>query len=79
MAAGSRIPAVSAPAPAMAAAAAAMSPPRGHRGNKQYLPSKPCAHCQRPMTWRRRWARCWEQVLYCCEACRRAGPAKVRS
>ncbi|RIQ14337.1 DUF2256 domain-containing protein [Bordetella avium] len=56
-----------------------MSPPRGHRGNKQYLPSKPCAHCQRPMTWRRRWARCWEQVLYCCEACRRAGPAKGRS
>ncbi|MCH7345768.1 DUF2256 domain-containing protein [Pelomonas sp. CA6] len=50
------------------------APRRGHRGNKQSLPSKTCVRCQRPMSWRRRWAHCWEQVRYCSEACRRAGP-----
>ncbi|WP_323808905.1 DUF2256 domain-containing protein [Zeimonas arvi] len=24
------------------------------------------------MTWRRRWARCWDEVRYCSDACRRA-------
>jgi len=43
------------------------------RGNKQSLPSKPCAACGRVMTWRRRWALNWEQVRYCSDACRR-GP-----
>ncbi|THD03362.1 hypothetical protein B1810_11635 [Panacagrimonas perspica] len=42
------------------------------RGNKAALPSKPCATCGRPMTWRRRWARCWDEVKFCSEACRRA-------
>jgi len=41
------------------------------KGNKQSLPSKPCAVCQRPMTWRRAWAKNWEQVKYCSESCRR--------
>ncbi|MBL8363336.1 MAG: DUF2256 domain-containing protein [Rubrivivax sp.] len=50
---------------------------RGHKGNKQYLPSKPCAACGRPMTWRRAWAKTWEQVRYCSDACRRGkGPAR---
>ncbi len=44
----------------------------GFRGNKQQLPSKPCAACGRPMSWRRRWAKVWEEVRYCSEACRRA-------
>ncbi|MBL8380965.1 MAG: DUF2256 domain-containing protein [Burkholderiales bacterium] len=42
------------------------------RGNKQSLPSKPCAACGRPMTWRKRWARNWEEVKFCSEACRKA-------
>ena len=42
-----------------------------HRGNKSFLPSKPCAACGRPMTWRRAWAKTWETVRYCSEACRR--------
>ncbi|MGK9450509.1 DUF2256 domain-containing protein [Acidithiobacillus caldus] len=42
-----------------------------HKGNKQSLPTKICAHCGRPMTWRRAWARCWDEVRYCSEACRR--------
>nr|WP_237166133.1 DUF2256 domain-containing protein [Pantoea stewartii] len=23
------------------------------------------------MTWRKKWAKCWDQVLYCSERCRR--------
>ena len=44
------------------------------KGLKARLPSKPCVACGRPMGWRRAWARNWEQVRYCCEACRRRGP-----
>ena len=44
---------------------------RAHKGNKDYLPSKPCAVCARPMSWRRAWARHWDDVKYCSEACRR--------
>ena len=47
----------------------------GFKGNKSYLPSKPCVACGRTMTWRKSWERNWDQVKYCCEACRRAGPA----
>nr|WP_082368669.1 DUF2256 domain-containing protein [Piscinibacter sakaiensis] len=41
-----------------------------HRGNKSSLPSKPCATCGRPMSWRRAWARCWDEVRHCSDACR---------
>jgi len=44
----------------------------GFKGNKASLPSKPCAVCGRPMSWRRAWAKNWEQVRYCSEACRQA-------
>jgi hypothetical protein len=44
----------------------------GHRGNKSTLPSKPCAQCGRPMTWRKRWRNTWDEVKYCSEACRKA-------
>jgi hypothetical protein len=40
------------------------------KGNKATLPSKPCAQCQRPMTWRRAWAKNWAEVKYCSERCR---------
>ena len=29
-----------------------------------------CAACGRPFAWRRKWARDWEQVRYCSDACR---------
>ncbi len=35
------------------------------------LPVKLCATCGRPFTWRRKWARDWEEVRYCSERCRR--------
>ena len=40
------------------------------RGNKAFLPSKPCARCGRTMTWRKAWERNWEAVRYCSDACR---------
>lgn len=51
----------------------------GFKGNKQSLPSKPCEACGRPMTWRKRWAKDWEQVRYCSDACRRAGRSAARA
>ncbi|MBM4204123.1 MAG: DUF2256 domain-containing protein [Gammaproteobacteria bacterium] len=50
-----------------------------HRGNKQSLPSKPCEACGRPMSWRKRWARTWEEVKFCSDACRRARGAGCRT
>jgi hypothetical protein len=48
---------------------------RGFKGNKAHLPTKPCEACGRPMSWRRAWAKNWEQVKYCSDACRRGrGP-----
>ena len=41
------------------------------KGNKAYLPSKLCAVCGRTMTWRKAWAKNWEEVRYCSDACRR--------
>lgn len=38
---------------------------------KANLPQKICIACLRPYTWRKKWARDWEQVKYCSERCRR--------
>ena len=34
-------------------------------------PAKTCAQCGRPFEWRKKWARDWEQVKFCSDACRR--------
>ncbi|MCX6263542.1 MAG: DUF2256 domain-containing protein [Bacteroidetes bacterium] len=39
------------------------------KGNKSYLPSKICISCNRPFSWRKKWARNWESVKYCSEKC----------
>ena len=49
------------------------------KGNKQSLPSKLCAVCGRTMTWRKAWAKNWETVLYCSDACRAKKPGKTTS
>ncbi|UPG87638.1 DUF2256 domain-containing protein [Luteibacter aegosomatis] len=36
------------------------------------LPQKVCAACGRPFTWRRKWARDWDEVRYCSDRCRQA-------
>ncbi|WP_416236388.1 DUF2256 domain-containing protein [Spirulina sp. CCNP1310] len=34
-------------------------------------PQKICPVCDRPFTWRKKWATCWEEVKYCSDRCRR--------
>ena len=35
------------------------------------LPEKTCARCGRGFSWRKKWARDWDEVRYCSAACRR--------
>jgi hypothetical protein len=42
-----------------------------NRPSKENLPSKVCAVCQRPFTWRKKWEKNWNEVKYCSEACRK--------
>jgi hypothetical protein len=46
-------------------------------GNKRILksdlPTKICPVCQRPFSWRKKWERDWDNVIYCSERCRRTG------
>ena len=37
------------------------------------LPTKLCSACGRTMTWRKSWARNWEDVKFCSDACRSHG------
>ena len=44
---------------------------------KADLPEKTCATCGRPFTWRKKWAKVWDEVRYCSDRCRNArGKAK---
>ena len=52
---------------------------RGFKGNKSHLPSKPCAVCGRPMSWRKAWAKNWDAVLYCSDACRKLKTLHVKT
>ncbi|WP_372828660.1 DUF2256 domain-containing protein [Polaromonas sp.] len=47
---------------------------RGFKGNKASLPGKPCVACGREMTWRKSWAKNWNEVKYCSDACRAKKP-----
>ena len=38
---------------------------------KQDLPEKICKACGRPFTWRKKWERCWDEVQYCSEGCKK--------
>lgn len=33
-------------------------------------PTKVCASCGLPFTWRKKWERDWETVRYCSDRCR---------
>jgi len=41
---------------------------------KSNLPEKICVQCQRPFRWRKKWERCWDEVRYCSDACRKGTP-----
>jgi len=45
---------------------------KGPMRRKGDLPQKPCATCGRPFAWRRKWAKVWDEVRHCSDACRRA-------
>jgi len=46
---------------------------------KSELPSKLCAACGRPFTWRKKWARDWERVKYCSDACRTGAYGRAKT
>ena len=37
---------------------------------KQNLPEKICCTCERPFSWRKKWAKEWDNVKYCSKKCR---------
>lgn len=39
--------------------------------------AKTCAVCGRTMRWRKKWARSWDEVRHCSDACRRRGVRPV--
>ncbi|HCL06451.1 MAG TPA: DUF2256 domain-containing protein [Chitinophagaceae bacterium] len=41
------------------------------KGNKKNLPSKVCATCLRPFTWRKKWEKVWDEIKYCSDRCRK--------
>ncbi len=38
--------------------------------NPHNLPTKVCPACNRPFTWRKKWAKEWDRVIYCSVRCR---------
>ncbi|MBK8558198.1 MAG: DUF2256 domain-containing protein [Lewinellaceae bacterium] len=38
---------------------------------KADLPAKICITCGRPLVWRKKWEKVWNEVKYCSEHCRR--------
>ncbi|MBV6656241.1 MAG: DUF2256 domain-containing protein [Devosiaceae bacterium] len=46
---------------------------------KADLPTKTCPVCERPFTWRKKWERDWDHVIYCSERCRRTAKSAGRS
>ncbi|WP_124979998.1 DUF2256 domain-containing protein [Nonlabens xiamenensis] len=38
--------------------------------NPHQLPTKVCPVCEREFTWRKKWAKDWEQVKFCSKKCR---------
>jgi hypothetical protein len=47
------------------------SKPASFKGNKATLPCKLCVACGLEMVWRKRWAKNWNEVKFCSDACRK--------
>ena len=47
--------------------------------DKADLPEKICVQCGRPFAWRKTWARVWEEVRVCSDACRARAKAERRA
>jgi hypothetical protein len=37
---------------------------------KSNLPEKVCPVCNRPFSWRKKWEKVWDRVIYCSKRCR---------
>ncbi|MCH8546473.1 MAG: DUF2256 domain-containing protein [Cryomorphaceae bacterium] len=48
-----------------------MKSPVSKPTSKKNLPEKICPVCHRPFTWRKKWARNWENVVYCSHKCKK--------
>ena len=40
------------------------------KGNKSYLQTKDCVVCGKPFSWRKKWAKNWQQITKCSKRCR---------
>lgn len=38
---------------------------------KSDLPKKTCPICKLPFTWRKKWEKNWENVIYCSKKCKK--------
>ncbi|MEK6479667.1 DUF2256 domain-containing protein [Catalinimonas sp. 4WD22] len=38
---------------------------------KSDFPTKICPVCRKPFTWRKKWEKNWDKIVYCSERCRR--------
>jgi hypothetical protein len=39
---------------------------------KQHLPSKICPVCGFSFSWRKKWEKNWDEVVYCSQRCRQS-------
>ncbi len=51
---------------------------KGYSKQKGNLPTKVCATCGRSFSWRKHWARNWEEIRYCSDRCRNHRSATAR-
>jgi len=42
------------------------------------MPVKTCRRCGRPFSWRKKWERDWQRVVYCSDRCRQGEPTPRR-
>ncbi|MCP2730988.1 DUF2256 domain-containing protein [Limnofasciculus baicalensis] len=45
--------------------------------SKSDLPQKICPVCGFSFSWRKKWAKCWDDVKFCSERCRRRKNGKL--
>mmetsp|Transcript_44623 Transcript_44623/g.105806 ORF Transcript_44623/g.105806 Transcript_44623/m.105806 type:complete len:342 (+) Transcript_44623:98-1123(+) len=58
------------PTVAMGGRAAGGGKKGGGFRNPHNLPVKDCVVCGRPFTWRKKWEKCWDEVLTCSNRCK---------
>ncbi|MDA7492994.1 DUF2256 domain-containing protein [bacterium] len=49
------------------------------KNKRTEMPTKTCRVCGRGFSWRRKWQRCWDEVKYCSERCRRQAKANSKT